>query len=219
MTNPSGGDAPSVPLHEAYAEEIRVHAVLLIWLGFKRLNTRSFATAEEDDITGEIIREMKLVTQDPSSPDWVEHYEIHEQSRQNVVGKFGKNRPIMDIQIVRHKRGPRPCLGFEAKRLGPGNAIGGYLDKEGLDAFLSGYYPTTHGEAGMLGYVQAGTTESWSQKLAKAFSKNPEKHRVNKDCKLVPVNAKSAGPYFSSSHTDGKNKPLLVVHVLLPFMN
>jgi hypothetical protein len=217
MTNSGDGDAAPILLHLAYAEELRVHAVTLIWLGYRRLNAASMATSEEDDITGELVREMELVAEDPSSPDWVEQCEIHEQTRQNVAGERGKERPIIDIEIRRHRRGPRARLRFEAKRLGRGYTIGGYLGNEGLAAFFSGYYPTTHGEAGMLGYVQEKTCDEWSAKLARELARNSIKHRVAEGGELQAFNAEQAMQAFRSAHTDVGGKPLLVIHVLLAF--
>lgn len=210
-------DAAPTRLHEVYSAELRVHAVTLIWLGYGRLKTDELCMAEEDDITGELVREMRLVAQDPSSPAWVDRYEIHEQGPQNVAGKFGKWRPKMDIEVERHHRGPRPRLGFEAKRLGRGTTIRGYLGGDGLAAFFSGHYPTTHGEAGMLGYVQEDSTDSWSGKLHKALSQKPDEHRVCAGGELKPGSTNSAAPFFCSGHSDMQTNPLLVVHVLLAF--
>jgi hypothetical protein len=217
MTDSGHGDALSNLLHEVYAAELRVHAVRLIWLGHRRLKIATLCKAEEDDITGELVRAMKLVVQDPSSPDWVDHYAIREQSPQNVGGKWGKRRPRMDIEVERHQRGPRPCLGFEAKRLGRGKAIGGYLGSEGPGAFLGGHYPTTHGEAGMLGYVQEKTSDEWSAKLGQELSVNSSQHRIAQGGELQALNVEVAMPAFCSGHTDTAGKLLLMIHVLLVF--
>ncbi len=219
-TSPGESETPPISLYQVYAAELRDHAIMLIWLGYQRISPSSLASAHEDDITGELIRHMKLVAEDPSSPDWVDRYEIHEQSRQNVPGKLGKNRPIMDIQIERHQRGPRPCLGFEAKPLGRGkdNTIGAYLGDEGLAAFFSRYYPTTHGEAGMLGYVLEKTIDDWTTQLAEAITRNARKLRVAANTKLELVNVSPSTPAYRSVHTDEAGKPLVVTHVLLSFV-
>src|SRR5438034_8414522 len=106
MKDPAEKKSTPILLHQAYAESLRSHAIILIWCGFHRLDAPRFASAEEDDITGELARAIRLVVQDPASPDWVDHYEIREQIRQNVAGKQGKWRPIMDIEIERRHRGP-----------------------------------------------------------------------------------------------------------------
>jgi hypothetical protein len=218
MSSSGGGDAASILLHEVYAAELRVHAVMLIWLGYQRLKQGTLAGAEEDDITGELVREMKFVVQDPESPPWVEHYEIDEQVRQNVPGKRGKGRPIMDIEVERHQRGPRPRLGFEAKRLGRGHATGGYLGSEGMSAFLSGYYPTTHGEAGMIGYVQEETSAVWSGRIADEITRNPNVHRLAMGGALHNFDPGPAMPAFRSAHSTTDGKPLVMIHVLLSFV-
>ena len=158
MSGPVQAASAPISLFEVYAAELRVHAVTLIWLAFRRLNATSLATKEEDDITGELVREARKVLQDPSSPEWVSHYGIREQSPQNTGGKLGKRRPKIDIEFERNTRGLRPCLGFEAKRLGRGGRLADYLGSEGLARFLGCYYPTTHGDAAMLAYVQAKST-------------------------------------------------------------
>ena len=206
-----------VPLRDIYREQLRVDAVRLIWLGYQRLNPASFRASEEDDITGELVRKMKLVAQDSASPDWVDRYEIHEQPPQNVAGKLGKRRPKMDIEIERHSRGPRPRLSFEAKRLGRKHTVGNYLGDKGLGAFLIGYYPTMHGESGMLGYVQEGISADWSAKLEKKLARDPSKHRLAENGEWRSSSSASSAPAFYSNHTDSKGKPLLVIHVLLPF--
>jgi hypothetical protein len=217
MTESLDGGAPPMFLHQVYAEELRLHAVMLIWLGYRRLNAHSLTKAVEDNITGELVREMAFVAADPSSPDWVEHCEIHEQARQNVAGKRGKDRPFIDIEIRRHRRGSHARVSFEAKRLGHGNTIGSYLGDEGLAAFLSGYYPTTHGEAGMLGYVQEKTNDEWSAKLAQELSRKSTQHRIAEGGELQGFDAGPAMPAFRSGHTDTAGKSLLVIHVLLSF--
>lgn len=210
------GGTPVLP-HLVYAEELRVHAVALIWMGHQQLAPNSFAIADEDVITGELVRAMKSVQQLADSPPWVDHYEVHEQVRQNVDAKKGKSRPMMDIEFECHRRGPRPRLGFEAKRLGRGSNVSDYLGDEGMAAFLSGYYPTTHGDAGMLGYVQERTIGDWSSRLALELANTVEKHSVvpNGDWQLLNADLKSA--CSRTCHVDLDGKSLVVFHVLLPF--
>jgi len=208
------GDAP-ILLHEVYTYELRIHAITLIILGYRRLSIASFALAEEDEITGELVRSIRLVTVDQTSPEWVDHYEVREQVPQNVAGIFGKHRPRMDIEVERHYRGPRPCIGFEAKRLGRGKRLNAYLGTDGLGAFLSGHYPTTHGEAGMLGYVQENSVEHWSGNLARELARG--QYQVSAGGEMRTLMTDSEMPLFFSEHTDSRGKPLSVIHLLLSF--
>lgn len=195
-----------------------MHAVSLIWIGYHRLTSTAFTTAEEDDITGELVREMKLAQLDPSAPEWVERYEIREQVPQNTAGKLGKRRPKMDIEFERNGRGPRPHLGFEAKRLGRGKSIGDYLGEEGLAAFLGGHYPTLAGECGMVGYIQAQSQQEWLDNLAKAFVQDAVKHCVVAGGTLELGIADASAAHHLSKHTDSNGATILAVHVLLPFV-
>ncbi len=121
---------------------------------------------------------MKAIQADPNSPEWVDRYQIHEQPPQNFDGKSGKRRPKMDIEFECQRRGVRPEIGFEAERLGNGKVVGDYLGPEGLSALVTGYYPTTHGEAGMIGYVQEATGDSWSEKLSAELTRQGKSHSV-----------------------------------------
>lgn len=205
----------ALKLRNVYIEELRTHAVTLIWLGHAKLDAASFVTADEDVITGELVKSIKLVLQAPNSPDWVDRYEVHEQVRQNVDEKRGKVRPIMDIEIERHVRGDRPKLGFEAKRLGRGYGVSGYLGDEGLAAFLNGYYPITHGEAGMLGYVQNETVEGWADKLRAKLCQDGDGNQI--ETVMPQVTGMSGHAYYSSTHNSSSAAPLLMSHILLPF--
>jgi hypothetical protein len=219
MTNPVADDSTSILMDQVYAKQMRIHAIMLVWMGYRRLDAASMTKSQEDDITGELKRKIKEVTQDPSAPDWVDCYEVAEQVRQNAGKKRGKRRPIMDIEMERHCRGNRPHLGFEAKPLRRGKSVGAYLGEKGLGAFVSGYYPTTHGDAGMLAYVQDETSDEWSKKLAKQLSSKAKKHRVARDGQLQTFNAEDTMPAFSSGHLDKTGKPLFVIHILLSFLN
>jgi hypothetical protein len=122
-------------LHQVYIAELREHALALVWLGYQRMELGAFAVAEEDDITGELVGQMKSVIEDETAPPWANHYSIVEQVRSNATGKFGKRRPIVDVEFERHKRGPRPRLRFEAKRLCRSSGASDYLGDEGLGVF------------------------------------------------------------------------------------
>lgn len=217
MTATLTDDSVPVLPHVVYANELRIHAVTLIWMGHQRLDASSFAAADEDVITGELVKATKLVIQDPASPEWVDRYEVHEQVPQNVEGKQGKRRPQMDIELERRGRGSRPRLGFEAKRLKKSSGLRDYLGNEGMSAFLSGYYPTTHGEAGMLGYVQEDSSDEWSFRFANELSSDSQKHQVVVDGGWRAMAEETGSPWFASQHLSSDQKPLGIVHVLLPF--
>ena len=210
------GDAPE--LRQIYIAQLREHTLALVWLGYQRMKPAAFAAAEEDAITGELVRQMKDAIQDESAPSWTEHYSVCEQVRSNVVGTLGKRRPIVDVEFERHRQGPRPYLRFEAKRLGRGSGISAYLGNKGLGAFLIGHYSTTHQEAGMLGYVQTGSEDSWAAKLSTELQSRPTRHRLAEDGAWRQLVLTGAPPHaYQTKHLDTHSLPLLVVHILLRF--
>jgi hypothetical protein len=212
------GGHPKRAMYNIYTSQLRKHALSLLWLGYKRLKPTTFAKSEEDDITGELTKEMNNVLEDYNSPRWVEHYSVPEQVRVNVRILRGKSRPLIDVKIVRHKRGKRPHLPFEAKRLGRGSSAGDYLGLEGLGAFLDGTYPTTHSEAGMLGYIQENSESDWAIKISARILKTSRSYKVAPNgqwiaykCNQPPSNT------FQTIHYDHAKKQIIVIHVLLLF--
>jgi hypothetical protein len=214
----SGTKSNPLSLQAVYITRFRNDALSLLWRGYQRLTPANFATAEEDDITGELKKEIKNVLEDINSPQWVERYNVAEQIPANVKGRRGKRRPKIDIEIERSRRGPRPRLPFEAKRLGRGSNVGNYLGSEGLGAFLDGTYPTTHGEAGMLGYVQENSKDVWTTKLSKRLNGKSKRYKITPGgqwveykCNQPPSNT------FQTIHNDHKQMPIKVLHILLLF--
>ncbi len=207
----------SVPaLHDIYIVELREHALILIWLGYQRMQRTDFSTAEEDDITGELTRHMDEITQADDAPAWAERYTVKEQVRSHAPDRLGKRRPIVDVEFERNKRGIRPRLRFEAKRLGRGVGVSEYLGSEGLGAFLDCYYSRTHNEVGLLAYIQDGTEQEWAEKLAARLV--PPDHGVLPDGSWEHLTIADAPPHtYRTVHTDNKNTRLLVFHVLLQF--
>lgn len=210
-------EPPVKKLQEAYVEQLRIDSVRLVRLGFERMQRASFMDAEEDVITGELVRAMREVIESPTAPDWVERYHVAEQVRQSVAGKQGKKRPILDVVVERSGRGPRPNCGFEAKRLNkrPQHSVTKYLGDEGLRAFVDEHYYTPCGHAGMLGYVQQGALEDWSARIVNELSRRPDHYRSQASCTNWDKSPTIyAGP---SQHRTCSARRLEVVHVLLKF--
>ena len=206
----------TLALHEIYIIELREHALVLIWLGYQRMQKTDFSTAEEDDITGELTRHMDKVLQAEDAPPWAEHYTVKEQIRSHTPEKLGKRRPIVDVEFERHKRGNRPRLRFEAKRLGHGAGVSDYLGTEGLGAFLDCYYSRTHSEAGMLGYVQNGTEKEWAAKIDRRL--NSGLYRLIKGGAWQSICIAGGPEYvYRTKHLDKDDIDIVIFHVLLLF--
>ncbi len=125
---------------EDYRRIFRRQVFQLLKWGYDRLNAAIYQTAEEEDITGDLVKELDGITQGRSYPHWVGNLYIFEDPRVNVDGRKGKRRQKIDIEFVCVQHGPRPRFYFEAKRLSAGThaTIGKYLGSEGLGEFLAG---------------------------------------------------------------------------------
>jgi hypothetical protein len=209
-------EGSTLALRDIYILELREHALVLIWLGYQRMQGSDFSTSEEDDITGELARHMDEITQAEDAPPWADRYMAKEQIRSHTPDKLGKRRPIVDVEIERYQRGPRPRLRFEAKRLGRGAGVGDYLGGEGLGAFLDCYYSRTHNEVGMLAYIQDGTEQEWAERLA--IELTAPRHRILQNGGWEHLTIADGSPHaYCTLHTDKNDVRLLVLHVLLLF--
>ena len=168
-TKPSRGSVDS----EEYYKGFRNKVFKLIKMGYDLLGAVSFKDSEEPDITGELVKQIREVIQDRSSPAWAWNFAVHDDPPVNVLGRLGKRRPRLDIELELTGRGPHPRYPFEAKRLS-GNTFGTrkYLGEGGLMDFLCGKYASKQSEAGMLGYVQSDTEEEWAIKIKRQFNRS-----------------------------------------------
>lgn len=204
-------------LRNIYQISLRMHAHELIALGYQELQGEDFSNSQEPEITGELVRAIQGILERPSAPDWVTHYTIHDDPPLNVPGKRGTKRPRVDSEFERINRGIRPRLRFEAKRLGRNHGVEQYLGKDGLGCFISGKYPTTHAEAGMLGYVQSQNETAWANKIAATLRQAPttyfmvdnelwEQHRI------IP---QLLYTYRSKHHCQALGEDIDIFHILL----
>jgi len=201
-----------------YAKALRSHAHKLIAMGYEQMHGPNYVKWEEPAITGELVRIMREILESYDAPDWAAWYTIHDDPPLNVKGRYGKHRSRVDIVFERTGvLGPRPHLSFEAKRLGPGYAVGLYLGAEGMGCFISGKYPNAHGEAGMLGYIQSGNEKEWSVKIKGALVKNGKKYRVA----LPPFDRQRVcsleHTYVSHHYSESHSSVIIIHHVLLRF--
>ena len=124
----------------------------------------------------------------------------------------------MDIEVERHCRGQRPRIGFEAKRLGRSSGVSDYFGDEGLGRFLRRHYETTHGESGMVGYVQEYDVRAWEIRLSGKLAADPNKYQVREGGQWRALPWPEERPGFCSTHSDLKGERLFVTHLLLPFL-
>ncbi|MGB5156897.1 hypothetical protein [Desulfobacterium sp. N47] len=206
---------------EDYHRIFRKRIFRLLKWGYDRLDASICRTAEEEDITGDLVKEINEITQDRTYPRWVANFYIVEDPRVNVDNRKGKRRKKIDIQFIRVQPGPRPCYYFEAKRLSAStHPIGKYLGPEGLGEFLSGSYGRETNEAGMLGYIQSHTAEYWAEKARSKLLNEPDDYQVDADEYWIEKKIiKELNHCYSSKHqrTIGKS-PIAIFHCFLVFI-
>lgn len=209
--------APS--LFEVYREALCEHAHHLLAQGHARMEKSDYVDAHEPVITGDLVCEMRAFLESGDAPDWAVHYSIHDDPPVASPDRGGKHRPRVDIEFERVEIGPRPRLRFEAKRLceSTRHRVGGYLGEEGLGCFLSGKYSTTHGEAGLLGYVQSGDAETWAAGIG-ARLRDEEIYASVAPHLLRRASGDPLESSWTSRHLLSPGETLLTIHhVLLDF--
>jgi hypothetical protein len=211
--------APEVELRIEHQLALRGHAIELLKLGHGKLNAASFATSQEEDITGKLKESIEnLIEVDSNAPAWVDHYTVYDEEKPSGTPTLGKRRPRIDITIKRNwkLRESHPRFRFEAKRLKADKRITPYFGKDGIGCFLRGFYPLTHPEAAMIGYVQAGSLADWQQRLANYAKNNSKRLRVAHGGDWM--NYECALPYSSvSKHRHPLYHTVSIFHLLLSF--
>lgn len=206
---------------EDYRRVFRKQVFQLLKWGYDRLNGSEYQTAEEEDITGELSKEINVVLEDRTFPEWVSRFYVHEEYRVNIKGRKGKRRKRLDIVFIRTQYGPRPRFPFEAKRLSAStHPIGKYLGVEGLGQFLTGDYGREVSEGGLLGYVQSHTPDYWAQKARKKIINAPKDYQIEHgSCWTNEEILKALDPCYRSIHHRllGKS-PIKIFHCFLVFV-
>ncbi len=206
--------------HE-YREVFRRQVFELLRRGYERLDYPDFQDSEEEDITGELIREIRNVIEDRSCPSWTQYYAIHDDPRINAPDRLGKRRLRLDIEFERTGAGKHPRYPFEAKRLSSQThaKMDKYLGIDGLRQFLSGNYASEQDEAGMLGYVQSEEPSDWARKAHDSFVNNTETLHLCSDgnWKHVDNLANLDNCYCSKHNRPSVGKPIALFHVFLSF--
>ena len=178
-----------------------------------------FSHAQEEDITGELVRAVDSVLNNTNAPPWTDSFSIHEEPRIHAPNRKGKRRRRLDIRIDSSEIRPRSRLRFEAKRLGPNHGASKYLGTDGLQCFLEGKYARDDNTGGMLGYVQEGTCKEWAQKIGASIAKEKKKHYLTKTGSWRSVRITDKVPFtYRSDHNRPKvGRPIEIYHTLLCF--
>lgn len=189
------------------------HRILLG--GYELLDAPAYHSSEEDEITGDLAREMmNFIASSPES--WMRCCQVHDQHPVTAPGgphttrRVGKRRPKIDLQLVANIGTGFTRFSWEAKRLGQSHGLAAYFGPAGLGCFLSGQYASDCDFGGMLGYVQSGDPTSWDAKIRESLASRP-------DHETLPVNAPSSRRLVSIHPRQSVRKPITIHHTLLRF--
>ena len=210
---------PSEAQKAIYRQAFVRHCLVLILRGYAKLKPSDLRAAEEPHITGEIVRCVREALEAHDAELWMQDFEILDDPPQNIGGKFGKNRPRIDIEFVRAVRGPRPRFHIEAKRLYRSGSVNDYFGITGLDMFVVGTYAAKETFAGMLGYVQTEDSRAWLNRLTRGFVRRTDQLRVCEMFRSAPdcqdIGAVQISCHDRASQTLGR---IDIYHLLLEFL-
>lgn len=194
----------------------RSHQILK--LGYDLLDPALLGASEEEAITGRLTKAMQDALEDLDAPPWAKNFWAAEETRVNESDREGKHRLRIDIEVIEHRRGPRPRFRFEAKRLRDPDSRREYLGHDGLGCFLDGRYAASDPDAGMLGYVQEGTVADHVTTISDALLKDPARFRVAQDGGWKEHRLVKGLQTYASSHQRTSELPgILIFHTLLHF--
>ena len=205
---------------QAYLASFCIDVHELISMGYQRMDYQAFSASEETDITGELVRAIHGAMQDRRAPEWMVRYALPKDDPPlNTAERLGKHRFRIDIEFERVQRGQRPLFRFEAKRLHGSHDVGKYLGEDGLGCFLSGKYPLTHHEAGMLGYVQSDDEPTWAKRIEDRINGRRSEYAVCTDgaWQKAPVVLGLDHTYRTRHNRKPPLSAVTIRHVLLRF--
>jgi hypothetical protein len=197
----------------------RVHR--LLQLAYESLDSSQYEKAEEDDITGDLCKHMKVLTEEAPSERWMARFSIHDQapsddvvSEKTGLPRKGKRRPKIDVRIVCKHQIPNRGYCIEAKRFYRGDSVSKYVNDEGVGAFICEEYAKDDDFGGMVGYIQKGAITDWVPKIDAKLA--AETSTISKRLKSAQF---KEGPKncYTSTHLRESGREIELVHVMLYF--
>lgn len=197
----------------------RVHR--LLQLAYESLDSVQYEKAEEDDITGDLCKHMKHLTEMAPVERWMARFSIHDQdpssdviSEKTGLPRKGKRRPKIDVRIVCKHQIPNRGYCIEAKRLYRGDSVSQYVNDEGVGAFICEEYAMDDDFGGMVGYVQKDTIADWVPKIDSKLA--AETSTISKRLKSIQLR-KGPKNCYTSTHIRESGREIELVHVMLDF--
>jgi len=213
--NNASGDL-SIGSRRVFTNAFIRNAHTILFAGYARLDAPAYQASEEDEITGDLAREMnEVIGNDPAT--WMRNFQVHDQHPVTAPGgpgttrRVGKRRSKIDLQFVANSGSGIHRFSWEAKRLGSGHAIGKYLGPAGLGCFLTGQYSSECDFGGMIGYAQSNDEQYWLGSLTKELGK------MGISIRSQPALKTKFGPHISDHPRDVVERSISIHHSLLRF--
>lgn len=190
-----------------------VHQLLI--MGFSRVDRSKLPSAHEPEISGLICKAIESVFDDPTAPQWVDDFEIHDDPPVHDAIRQGKHRRRVDIKIASSLSRPRAKFCFEAKCLNSNAGVAAYLGNEGLGQFISASYAANQSEGGMLAFVKSLSCGEWAEKIkAKVDTK---KHMIGRGggWTQITIALELSYTYQTKHKRPGKLRNISIIHTLL----
>lgn len=208
-----------------YRDRFLRHVHRLLQLGYEALQASDFVRSEEDDISGELRKQMQYLTEEAPTEKWMRLFAVHDQDPINDVvdeasqlPRRGKRRPKLDFRLVSKRSNPNPRFCVEAKRLYRGDSAARYVDDDGLGAFIGEYYAAGDDAAGMLGYVQTDSVAFWLPKLAEKLAlQEATISGPSGSCLMKAQFEQGPEHTYLTRHLRKKNGPLEIFHTFFVF--
>jgi len=195
----------------------RVHR--LLQLAYESLTPGDYETAEEDDITGDLCKQMRHLTEIAPIERWMGQFSIHDQDPSNDVTstttglpRKGKRRLKIDVRIVCKHQTPNRGYCIEAKRLYRSDSVSEYVDDEGVGAFVIEEYAKDDDFGGMIGYVQSQEITDWLPKIEAKLARQ-RSHKI-----WTPTQFRG-GPKlcYASTHQRSSGRSITLHHIFFRF--
>jgi hypothetical protein len=202
-----------------YWDAFRREVFQLLAMGYEHVISAQYRTWEEPDITGELVKAVRHVAEDPASPRWTMPYAIHDDPPLNDGERFGKRRKRIDIQFELTDVRPHPRYYFEAKRLSRKAHTGAYRGPKGMGEYLAGNYARDSHEAGMLAYVQTENQSVWADRISAVIGKRAGAVMLCQDGQWTRVDmvAQLQHIYRTKHNRPALGRPITLFHIFLSF--
>jgi hypothetical protein len=189
----------------------------LLARAYQRVVASTLQHQEEPAITGILVKEMTALTESDDAPVWMRQLIALDDPPQESGKRLGKQRRRVDIEFRWVRRGPRPRLHIEAKRLYRSDSVAEYLGPKGLQLFVEGEYGASQDSGAMLGYVQIDSVDEWINRLVPAIAALRESLKLclGPEFQEVDLHAELDSVHITLHERPSVGRAIRIYHTLL----